>query len=113
MECNSASPLWRIFRGCGHSVHIKCNLPNISVCSICQSMIKSKIETLGKTANDAVTNFAKEDDENDESDDDGESSDDDDEQAVNSDEDDSIEETAIDALITGIGSWAHILPPRK
>ena len=28
------------------------------------------VETLGKTANDAVTNFAKEDDENDESDDD-------------------------------------------
>ena len=67
-------------------------------------MIKSKVETLGKTANDA---------ENDESDDDGESSDDDDEQAVNSDEDDSIEETAIDVLITRIGSWAHIMPPRK
>ena len=76
-------------------------------------MIKSKVETLGKTANDAVINFAKENDENDESDDDGESSDDDDEQVVNSDEDDSIEETAIDVLITRISSWAHILPPRK
>ena len=76
-------------------------------------MIKSKVKTLGKTANDAVTNFAKEDDENDESDDDGERSDDDDEQAVNSDEDDSIEETVIDVLITRIGSWSHIMPPTK
>ena len=108
MECNSANSLWRIFRGCGHSVHVESNLPNISVCSICQSTIKSKVETVGKTANDAVKNFAKEDDE---SDDDGESSDDDGElHYVNSDEEDSIEDIAID--ISRFGSWTQVLPPR-
>ena len=111
VECNSTSPLWRIFRGCGHSVHIECNLPNISVCVICQSTIKSKIQTLSKTANDAVTNLAKEDDAKEESDDDRENSDDDDD--LNSDEDNSIEETSIDDLISRIGSWAHIVPPRN
>ena len=111
VECNSSSPLWRIFRGCGHSVHIPCNLPNISVCVICQSTIKSKIQNLSKTANDAVTNFPKEDDQNEQSDDDSENSDDDDD--LNSYEENSIEETSIHDLISIIDSWAHILPPRN
>ena len=70
------------------------DLQNISVCSICESTIKSKVETLGKTANDAATKFVMEDDENDKSDDDSD----------DSDEDESIEETTIDVLISRICS---------
>ena len=40
-----------IFRGCGHSFHIECVLPDISVCKICESTLKAKIENLGKVAN--------------------------------------------------------------
>ena len=64
-------------------------------------MIKSKVETLGKTTNDAVTHFAKEDVKTMKVYDDKQA------------EDESIEETAIDDLITKIGLWANILPPRK
>ena len=45
------------FRGCGHSFHLECNLPDISVCPLCKDLIKSKIESLGKTANEAVMNL--------------------------------------------------------
>ena len=54
LECNKESPLWKVFRGCGHSFHIECVLPDISVCKICESTLKEKIDSLGKVANDAV-----------------------------------------------------------
>ena len=31
IECSRDSPLCRIFRGCGHSFHLECNLPDISL----------------------------------------------------------------------------------
>jgi hypothetical protein len=69
--------MWRIFRGCGHSFHIECNLPDISVCSICKSLVQFEVVTLG---NMAVVNFDNECDGNDEANDNGsETSDDDDE----------------------------------
>ena len=55
--CDRESPLWRIFRGCGHSFHVECNLPEISVCQICMNTLRSKIESLSKSANEAVLNF--------------------------------------------------------
>ena len=57
IKCSRDSQLWRIFRGCGHSFHLECNLPDISACPICQDLLKSKAESLGKTTNDAVKNF--------------------------------------------------------
>ena len=45
-----------MFRGCGHSFHVECLLPDVSICKICQTTLLSKIEVLGKTANDAVLN---------------------------------------------------------
>ena len=55
-ECEKESPLWKVFRGCGHSFHIECVLLDISVCQICQSALLTKLEVLGKVANEAVFN---------------------------------------------------------
>ena len=46
--------MWRLFRGCGHSFHIECLLPDISVCKICKEDLAAKIEKLSKSCNDAV-----------------------------------------------------------
>ena len=87
MDCQSESTLWRIFRGCGHSFHLECNLPEVSVCRLCKSLLQSKV-TLGKTANEAVTKFIKEtveeasDDDEEISDDEDEASDDEDNEAL-------------------------------
>ena len=54
LECKKESPLWKVFRGCGHSFHIECVLPDKSVCQICQSLFVTKLEALAKTANEAV-----------------------------------------------------------
>ena len=59
IKCSRDSQLWRIFRGCGHSFHLECNLPDISACPICKDLLKSKAESLGKTTNEAVKNFKK------------------------------------------------------
>ena len=54
-DCDKKSPLWKVFRGCGHSFHIECTLPDQSVCRICESTLHAKLETLGRTANEAVS----------------------------------------------------------
>ena len=56
IECNKESSQWKVFRGCGHSFHIECVLPDTSVCKICESTLKDKLNDLGKVANDAVFN---------------------------------------------------------
>ena len=48
---NSQSMLWLIVGGCGHSLHVECNLPKISECQVCKDFLRSKISLLGKTAN--------------------------------------------------------------
>ena len=53
-NCNKNSPLWKVFRGCGHSFHIACTLPDLSVCDICESTLHKKLEVLGHKANKAV-----------------------------------------------------------
>lgn len=79
-ECKKCSALWTVFRGCGHSFHVECLLPDLSTCTICQATLLSKIEVLGKTANDAVlTNVdfhSTEDDDDETSEDDDSESDD-------------------------------------
>ena len=46
--------MWRLFRGCGHSFHIQCLLPDIGVCKVCQVNLAAKIEIISKSCNDAV-----------------------------------------------------------
>lgn len=52
--CDKVNPLSNVFHGCGHSFHIECLLPNIGECPICKVTLLSLVDTLGKTANDAV-----------------------------------------------------------
>ena len=54
-DCDKKSPLWKVFCGCGRSFHIECTLPDRSVCRICESTLQTKLETLGHTANKAVS----------------------------------------------------------
>lgn len=61
--------MWQVFQGCGHSFHLQCVVPNVSVCPICQDTLRSKIESLGKAANEAVFKEADLDDETEEDDD--------------------------------------------
>lgn len=88
-------------------------MPDISVCSICKSLVQSKVVTLGNTANNAVVNLHNERDGNDDeaNDDDSETSDDDGETG---EEDDFAEpQSAIGNLISTIGTWNHAEAPRN
>ena len=110
LKCNKESPLWRVFGGCGHSFHIECVLPDISVCKICQSTLLTKLEELGKVANEAVfTNDLRDtlDDEDEtESDDEGEmdevDTDENDEQVDSNDE---LNDRDINLLLQRIRRW--------
>ena len=104
--------MWRIFRGCGHSFHIECNLPDISICSVCEATIQSKVNTLGKTANEAVTKFVNGHDDGETSDDNDEAYEDDDENDDDLADEEVSEEMAVGNLILKIGSWHHVEPPR-
>jgi hypothetical protein len=108
--------LWRIFRGCGHSFHLECNLPDISVCSVCKSLLELKIASLSKTANNAVKKFSPEASGKDDSDDNEDSSDDDDDASdeeidAHDIEQPNIGESTIGALVSKISSWTHVQPP--
>ena len=117
MDCQSESTLWRIFRGCGHSFHLECNLPEVSVCHLCKSLLQSKVVTLGKTANEAVTKFIKEtveeasDDDEETNDDEDEASDDEDNEAL-ADQSSADEHSMIGNLISMITSWTNVQPPK-
>ena len=52
--CRSSSPIWRVNLGCGHSFHIECILPTVSVCPICLDSINNKVASLGKAAKQAT-----------------------------------------------------------
>lgn len=43
-----------MFRDGSHSFQLECILPDISVCKICESILKIKIEEFGKVTNDAA-----------------------------------------------------------
>ena len=51
--CNE-SPTCRVIRGCGHSYHITCLIPNISSCPKCTHAVQLEMKTLAKKATEAV-----------------------------------------------------------
>ena len=105
------SPLWRIFRGCGHSFHLECNLPGFSVCTVCKSLLESEIASLSKTANDAVKKFNSDTSGKDEFTSDNEdSSDDEDNASDNKIDNDVIEQQRV---VGKISSWTHVQPPKQ
>ena len=58
LDCNKQSSMWTVFRGCGHSFHIACILPDISDCPICKTALLAKVKDLGQTANTSVSNVS-------------------------------------------------------
>ena len=108
INCSHDSQLWRIFRGCGHSFHIKCNLPDISACSICKDLLKSKAESLGKTTNEAVKNFKNKHTEGSTNSDEETS---DDEEIYNKLLESTNKEHPVENLLTRIASWKHVQAP--
>ena len=115
INCSRDSQLWRIFRGCGHSFHIECNLPDISACSICKGLLKSKAESLGKTTNEAVKNCKNKPTEGstngDEETSDDEEDSSDDEEIYNELLESTNKEHPVENLLTRIASWKHVQAP--
>ena len=131
LGCNSLSPLWRINTGCGHSFHIECTLPTVSVCPVCHATLQEKMETLGKAANLAVFKPSEKttDDENN----DGDDSDVDDDGThsnVAEDEEDDVDQdedmindyddsgrgpdaTIVFGLVGEIARWQHASTPSQ
>ena len=93
--------------------HIECNLPDISVCNICEQLLTTKACSLGKTANSAVHQFdptldVQETDCEDKSSDEDEDSND----SESSPTDDELDETnnarAVLNLITQVNAWRRL-----
>ena len=54
-ECKrKESPMWRVFRGCGHSYHTVCLIPDISSFPKCAHVVSIEIKTLATKATEAV-----------------------------------------------------------
>ena len=53
--CKVKSDEWSILQGCWHSFHDKC-LGDLSHCPLCKTLVKQKIEQLGKVAREAIFN---------------------------------------------------------
>jgi len=110
-QCTRQSPLWRVFYGCGHSFHIECNLPDISVCKVCQEFLSTKAASLGKTANKAVHDVDLESDDHnsDEDDSDKEHNDSDDESSEDLEGESILNEATdipnIENLISKVQAW--------
>ena len=84
-----------MFRGCGHSFHIQCVLPDISCCPICKTTLFQKLDVLGKTANDAVLSEHCLQDDGATTSDEESDSDDDDEEQCDDQADDGENETSL------------------
>ena len=114
MDCQNESTLWRIFRGCGHSFHLERNLPEVSVCHLCKSLLQSKVVTIGKTANEAVTQTVEEasDDHEETSDDEDEASNDEHKEAL-ADQSSGDKHSMTGNLISMITSWTNNVQPPK
>jgi hypothetical protein len=95
--------MWNVFRGCGHSFHIVCTLPDISDCPICRTVLSKQVEDLGQTANNSVSNASVPSAAGEESYEDDLSDDDDDEDDQQGD--DQNETVNIDTLIERIRHW--------
>lgn len=109
--CTRESTLFRVFQGCGHSFHVECNLPDVSVCKICKAFLKERIAKLNVTANKAVKEFDADDDEG-ESDDEGEEIEDDDENDGLFDEWPTCEGT-VARLVAEINAWRRLEGPQS
>ena len=103
-----------MFRGCGHSFHIECLLPDLSVCKICQATLLSKVEVLGKTANNAVFNNCdshfNEDSDDETSDDDSES---DEEAECYENEEPQQPRLSVPSLLQRINLWQRPQVPQE
>ena len=107
-DCDKKSPLWKVFRGCGHSFHIECTLPDLSVCRICESTLHTKLETLGHTANEAVssnTDSTPRDHDQDEDTSDDDQSDDDDNDMCEDQPENNDANDRITTLLERISLW--------
>ena len=120
IHCSRQSILWRVFQGCGHSFHIECNLPNISVCKVCKELLTTKACSLGTTANSAVHNFGPTldvqdtDCDEDESSDEDEDRDDSDSEFSPDGEHDEMKNTrAVLDLITEVNAWRRLEGPQS
>ena len=99
-------------RGCGHSFHIECILPDLSVCRICESTLHAKLEVLGHTANEAVlANLSSDDQDEDTSDD--EQSDDDDDNETYENQPENNANDRISTLLEQISLWKMPDVPRR
>ena len=101
-ECKSKdSPVWRVFRGCGHSYHTVCLIPDISFCPKCAHVVSIEMKTLATKATEAVFQL----DQINEFDDDGSA--DLEEEDVSEDEQNILgaESGCVEALIQQIWSW--------
>ena len=50
--------MWTVFRGCGHSFHIACILPDVRDCPICKTALLAKVKKLGQAENTSVSNVS-------------------------------------------------------
>lgn len=110
-DCTNNSPIWKVFYGCGHSFHVQCILPEISTCPLCQSTLLAQIESLGQTANNAVSssiNIGNAADEGDDQRDDEYEESDDDEPI----EEQGQEETEVSDLLEIISNWRRSEMPQ-
>ena len=96
-------------RGCGHSFHIECILPDLSVCRICESTLHAKLEVLCHTANEAVlANFSSDEDTSDD-----EQSDDDDDNETYENQPENNTNDRISTLLEQISLWKMPDVPRR
>ena len=93
-------------------------MPNLSVCHVCKTLLESKLESLGKTANEAVAKFTPETDaskDNMSSNEENVSDDDGHDDGETSGDDHSLidfETCGIETLYSKISSWAHVQTPK-
>ena len=106
ISCEKANPLWNVFRGCGHSFHAECILPNISNCPVCEVTLLTCVQDLGTTANNAVftpaANFERDESDADEINDDDDSDVSDNNVGQTEEEQN---ETTVDELLRKISRW--------
>ena len=59
--CAVDSPIWKVFRGYGHSYHTQCLVPKISSGPLCLTVVARSMQTLAEKANHAVFNVENDD----------------------------------------------------
>ncbi len=111
--CTRECTLFRVFRGCGHSFHVECNLPDVSVCQVCKAFLTKRIEILSETANKAVKEFNGEELDGEEC-----GSDEEEIECDEEDEDEELHEPitceqTVSQLLNQINTWRRVEGPRQ